>query len=361
MRCEWRHRDAAHEALYSRAEAPELAEIAGRLGHALRETSDDDALWADLAASASRVQALSVPDRDRLARIVNLDWSLLLSQLGYRPPPPARVLSDDLREAMSDLLSGGTDLNPAEIAGRVRSLADELIVLSGTSAPSKSRLLKALRKGVRVSGQLLVPAAAGAIGAAVVIVLPHLGIPIAVAIAHHAAATTILEAGAQSAISEGADLVKGGALRWFKKNQDRQAREVGSLEPGATEDAADRAAFDPIRAIRPDEIGVLSSNYEIASLTRKNEPGGCEDDPERIAKQQQFQDLLADADRRTADLVSQSARALYYCWDAATGAEWATQQFHALAQDVADSLAAIRELLSARRSRARTADAEGVR
>jgi hypothetical protein len=362
-------RAAAYEALQRPAEVPELAEIAGSLGRALRATSDDEALWADLAASASRVQALPESKRDQLATVVNLDWSLLLDQLGYCPPPPARELSDDLRVAMSGLLSGGPNIEAREVAERIRSLANELIELSDTSPPSesppseshpskshpskshpsKSRLLRALRKGVRVAGQVLVPVAAGALGAAVIVVLPHIGIPaVAVAMAHHTAATTIVGAGVQNAISEGGDLVKGGSLAFLKKKQDKQAQEVATPASGAPQDdPADRAAVASIKTVRTKQISELRTTYELAQARLSEDEqlaGNGDNSPQPVGQYTLAQcDLLADS------VVSVCTSELYDCWAAATGAEWATPQFHGLAQETADSLAAIRELLRVRR------------
>jgi hypothetical protein len=342
-------RTDAYEALKREAEVPELKEIANRLGRALGDTADDEALWADLAASASRVRALPDAKRDKLALVVNLDWSLLLDQLGYCPPPPARELSDDLRVAMSGLLSGSPDVDPREVAQGVRSIATELIQLSGTPNPSRSRLSRALRKGLRVAGQALVPVAAGALGAAVILAVPHVGIPaFVIAMAHHTTTTTIVEAGVQNAVSGGGDLVKASALAWFKKKQDKQTAEVASLPPGAAVDAADRAAVASIQFIKPSDIAQLRTDYETArALFGDHERRDSSPNSPRATAQE----VLAKCDQKAAELTSLCTRQLFDCWDAATGAEWATPQFHALAQETSDSIAVIAELLRVRRDR----------
>jgi hypothetical protein len=224
-----------------------------------------------------------------------------------------------------------------------------LIELSGPpvpseSAPTRSRLSRALRRGVRVAGKVLVPVAAGALGAAVIIAVPHVGVPaLVLAMAHHATATTIVEAGVQNAISGAGDLVKGTALSWLKKKQDKQAVESAVFPTAA--DPADEAAIASIKSVSTKDISHLRTNYEFAQARLREDAqyGNSGDSP------RPGQEDLDHCDRLATSLVSLWTSELYNCWDAAIGAEWATPEFHGLAQETADSLAAIRELLRARR------------
>src|SRR5262245_42566956 len=96
--------DARREALdvlAADASVARLNEVATRVAYTLRRAVDDEQLWQDLDG-ARRTGPLTPGRRAALALMVGLDYGPLLDVAGYRPPPPAALLSADLNQAASE-------------------------------------------------------------------------------------------------------------------------------------------------------------------------------------------------------------------------------------------------------------------
>src|SRR5262249_60429199 len=90
--------------------------------YTLRRAVDDEQLWQDLDG-ARRTGPLTPGRRAALALMVGLDYGPLLDVAGYRPPPPAALLSADLNQAASELLTVGATAPSAGVAERARAAA----------------------------------------------------------------------------------------------------------------------------------------------------------------------------------------------------------------------------------------------
>jgi hypothetical protein len=149
-------RSEARAALARRELTGDAQLAAFRLGGLLRESADREELWAELEQPAALARPLAPKDLLAFKAALEVDWSSLLDDVGYQPPPPSLVWNRELVDAMTAVLDGEAEADIADARAQLHELGRTLVELSRLGPPDEGRLRRAMRKGVRVAASLLV-------------------------------------------------------------------------------------------------------------------------------------------------------------------------------------------------------------
>jgi hypothetical protein len=276
-------RRRAIEILQGEAKRADLQAAARELGGVLLKAAQDKDFWSALRAPIPARRALSEEQRMRIRTALDVDWSRLLDEVGYVPPPPSQLQANELKEAIERALEGATKTNVKAAHKKLMTLGTQLVGLGHAQRTSDERIKSGLRKGVRVAGRLTIVAGVAAGGAALV----HVAAPAVVTLG------AVGAAGALETVKEGAKATLAWALD----------RAVPEKAAGLDEDRAPHEALAALKQIEWAKAGHLVSKWETCAAGM-----GAPDD------------LVV----RTRQLVDDSFRGLYRTWEASIGAAWST-------------------------------------
>ncbi len=292
-------RAAALELLDRDADLSELRDSAYGLGLALVNAADDEDLWTRLSGAGERVGTLTEEQRLELRGALSIDWTDLLDQVGYQPPPPSFVYAEELAPAIQMALQTRDAANVEVARAKLRQLGQKLVELSGLEVVPPSRLRRWLRRGVRVAGKLLVVVGVAAAGVAILHAPPLLAV-----IKH-----------APFLADVAVDVLKDGATRVLDYALDR------ALPPDNDEsdadDPSDREALELISSIRDGELGKLQISWDLAAAQALPSPLPIDE---------------------TLRVVNHATRAVYRAWDLAIGAPWYDRRLAADLEKLATDL-----------------------
>jgi len=137
-----------------------------------------------------------------------------------------------------------------------------------------------------------------------------------------------------------------GGARWLlSKAFKRLKAEEEDPNRRAHVDSADWAAFRALKVLDLARIGRVEADWDfLAALQASDEPGPevvkFGDPP--VTTLEKGPETLAE----TTELVTELTTSLFLLWDAATGAPWASPQFHRLCEDLRQRLERIRAQLA---------------
>lgn len=269
-------RAQAIEALQRDAQLKQLRTIASRLGGLLVDTADDGELWKQLGQPWGKRQPATQEQRLALDAATDVDWEAILNEVGYKPPPPAALMAEQMVKALSDAMrSGQAPRDLKQTRKQVREIGTKLVELGGGRQASPRDTRRWLRRGIRAAGVLGIAAGvAAAVHAPPVVAL---ALPIYAIEPARTAVTGVLKA----------------ALNRITREKPVASRpEV---------DPADPTAFAAIHTLEPGEFGSVLARWQVVASGAASSP-----------------DLLTETQR----LISDAFEGLYVFWDAAIGAPW---------------------------------------
>jgi hypothetical protein len=147
--------------------------VAGGLAQALWSFHDDDALWKQLRSQTRLIAQLSDEQRVELRIATDIDWTPLLLEAGYEPPPPAWLLADEFRMDVQQAFDRSGDVDIGQLRERVADLATRLDRARADERPGHfQRLVTSVR--IALPGALrvaVVNGVASAVGLGVAVAL----------------------------------------------------------------------------------------------------------------------------------------------------------------------------------------------